>query len=108
MRGTRWEEVKRRRRVIDPGADEPERLAAAESAIDAYVAGHHLVELRKWAGLTQAEIAAILGVSQSRVSDIERGRSATIELETLRAYAAALGGEVDVTVRVGPHTVKIA
>jgi hypothetical protein len=32
MRGTRWEEVKRRRRVIDPGAGDPEQLAAAESA----------------------------------------------------------------------------
>jgi predicted XRE-type DNA-binding protein len=92
----------------DPGADDPERLAAAEAAIDAYVAGHHLAELRKLVGLTQAEIAAVLGVSQSRISDIERGRSSTIELETLRAYAAALGGEVDITVRVGPHTVKVA
>jgi hypothetical protein len=59
----RWEEVKRRRREIDPGAGDPERLGAAEAAI---------------------------------------------ELETLRAYAAALGGEVDITVRVGPHTVKVA
>jgi predicted XRE-type DNA-binding protein len=108
MKGSRWEEVKRRRRDIDPGADDPQRLAAAEAAIDAYVAGHHLAQLRKSVGMTQAEIAAILGVTQSRISDIERGRSSTIELDTLRAYAAALGGEVDITVRVGPHTIKVA
>lgn len=29
-------------------------------------------------------------------------------LETLRSYAAALGGEVEVTVRVGPHSVRVA
>jgi predicted XRE-type DNA-binding protein len=58
--------------------------------------------------MTQADVAAVLGVTQSRVSDIERGRSSTIELETLRAFAAALGGEIDIIVRVGPHTIKVA
>lgn len=31
-----------------------------------------------------------------------------MELETLRAYATALGGHVDITVSVGPHTIKVA
>ncbi|WP_433252968.1 helix-turn-helix domain-containing protein [Actinomadura nitritigenes] len=48
------------------------RLARAE--LDAYVAGHHLKELRKAIGKTQAEVAQILGVSQSWVSQIENGR----------------------------------
>ncbi|POM24950.1 hypothetical protein BTM25_35890 [Actinomadura rubteroloni] len=29
-------------------------------------------------------------------------------LETLRAYAAALGGHVDVTISVGPHSIRVA
>lgn len=108
MRASSWDQVKHRRREIDPGADDPDRRAAAVSAIDTFVAGHHLAELRKAIGMTQAEVAALLGVSQSRVSDIERGRAATIELDTLRAYAQALGGVLDITVRVGPHSVKVA
>ncbi len=108
MSAANWEDVKRRRREIDPGADDPERVAAAKSGLNAVIAGHHLAELRKSLGMTQADMGKILGVTQSRVSDIERGRSTTIELETLRAYAAALGGEVEVTVRIGPHTIHVA
>jgi hypothetical protein len=29
-------------------------------------------------------------------------------LDTLRAYAAALGGHLDITINVGPHSVKVA
>ena len=57
--------------------------------------------------MTQADMGRILGVTQSRISDIERGRSTTVELETLRAYAAALGGEVEITIRVGPHSIQV-
>ncbi|MGI5324094.1 hypothetical protein [Actinomadura nitritigenes] len=31
-----------------------------------------------------------------------------LESETLRAYATALGGHVDITVSVGPHSIKVA
>ncbi|WP_241756494.1 helix-turn-helix domain-containing protein [Actinomadura sp. RB99] len=76
--------------------------------MDPYVAGHHLKELRKAVGKSQAEVAQILGVSQSRVSQIENGDIEAMELETLRAYATALGGHVDITVSVGPHSIKVA
>jgi transcriptional regulator with XRE-family HTH domain len=68
--------------------------------------GHHLKELRKAIGKTQAEVTQILGVSQSRVSQIENGDLEAMELETLRAYATPLGGHVDITVSVGPHSIK--
>lgn len=57
---------------------------------------------------TQAELARALGVSQSRISQIENGKIEAMELETLRAYAAALGGDVDITVSVGPHSGRVA
>jgi transcriptional regulator with XRE-family HTH domain len=72
------------------------------------VAGYHLKELRKSLGRTQAEVAAALGVSQSRISQIENGDLEAMELETLRAYAAALGGRIDVTISVGARSVKVA
>ncbi|MEV0491998.1 helix-turn-helix domain-containing protein [Streptomyces atratus] len=74
---------------------------------DAQVAGFHLGGLRKLVGKTQAEVAALGGVSQSRISQIENGDIEVMELETLRAYAAALGSHVDVTVSIGPHVVKV-
>ncbi|GGQ02510.1 helix-turn-helix domain-containing protein [Streptosporangium pseudovulgare] len=104
----RWQEVKAEAHRLHPELADPERQATAEAALNAYVAGHHLKELRKALGKTQAEVAAALGISQSRVSQIENGDIDTMELETLRAYAAALGGHVDVTISVGPHSVRVA
>ncbi|MFG1703389.1 helix-turn-helix domain-containing protein [Nonomuraea sp. M3C6] len=91
-----------------PELGDPERQAAADVHLDAYVAGHHLKELRKSLGKTQADVAAALGISQARVSQIENGDLDSMELETIRAYAAALGGHVDVTISVGPHSVRVA
>ncbi len=48
------------------------------------------------------------GVSQSRIFQIENGDVEAMELETLRTCAAALGGRIDVTISVGPRSVKVA
>ncbi|GAA2311680.1 XRE family transcriptional regulator [Nonomuraea roseoviolacea subsp. roseoviolacea] len=104
----RWQDVKAEAHRRHPELADPERQATARAELEAYVAGHHLKELRKSIGKTQAEIAQILGVSQSRISQIENGNIEAMELETLRAYAAALGGHLDITISVGPHSVKVA
>lgn len=64
----------------NPELADPARQAQARAELDAYVAGHHLKELRKAIGKTQAEVAQILGVSQSRVSQIENGDLEAMEL----------------------------
>ena len=104
----RREDVKAEAHQLHPELADPARRAAASTELDAYVTGYHLKELRKSLGKTQAEVAAALGVSQSRISQIERGDVEAMELETLRAYAAALGGRIDVTISVGPRSVKVA
>jgi transcriptional regulator with XRE-family HTH domain len=53
-----------------------------------------LYELRRARGKTQTALAAEIGISQKRVSKIEN--SGNPELETLRAYIKALGGELEV------------
>jgi DNA-binding XRE family transcriptional regulator len=106
--GRNWREVKAEARERHPEMADPARVAAADLQLDAFVAGHHLKELRKSLGRTQKEIAGVLGISQSRVSQIENGKVESMELETLRAYAAALGGYLDVSVRVGPRSVRVA
>ncbi len=50
-----------------------------------------LVEARQAAGLTQAELAARLGVSQAQVARIEKRGYDAYTLTTLRRYVDALG-----------------
>jgi predicted transcriptional regulator len=64
-----------------------------------------LARLRKCAGLTQAQVAAAMGVSQARVSQIEHGK--ITEVDAVRGYVEALGGVVDVVARVGDVTIKV-
>ncbi|ROO51411.1 helix-turn-helix protein [Micromonospora sp. Llam0] len=52
--------------------------------------------MRKSAGLTKAEVAVALGVSQARISQIEHGQ--VDSLDTLRADTEALGAEVSIVV----------
>ncbi len=57
-------------------------------------------------GLTQVQVAAEMGVSQARVSQIEHGK--VTEVDAIRGHVEALGGTVDVVARVGDWTVKVA
>ncbi|NGO43359.1 helix-turn-helix domain-containing protein [Streptomyces ureilyticus] len=82
------------------------RKQAARTATEAYVVGHHLRENREEQGLTQAQVAELVGTSQGRVSQIERGE--IHNLETTRMYAQALGARVTVTIEYGDRTVGAA
>ncbi|MEV7780333.1 XRE family transcriptional regulator [Kitasatospora sp. NPDC088351] len=109
MKGRSWTEVWAEAQRLNPELATPE--AEAERArmrreTLARIRGYELAELRRKAGLTQREVAGLLGVSQARVSQIEHGQ--VDSLDNLRAYAAAIGGEVEVTVRQGDRTVKVA
>ncbi|HEY4860340.1 MAG TPA: XRE family transcriptional regulator [Xanthobacteraceae bacterium] len=57
-----------------------------------------LRELRKAAGKAQAEIAATLRIKQPSVSKIEK--QTDMYLSTLRSYVEAIGGELDLVVRL--------
>lgn len=56
-----------------------------------------LADARTRAGLTQTQVAERLGVGQSDISKLER--RSDVRLSTLRAYAAAIGGRLHVTIR---------
>ena len=60
-----------------------------------------LAELRRMAGKAQVEIAASLGVKQPSVSKIEK--QTDMYLSTLRSYVEAIGGELDLIVRLPSH-----
>jgi transcriptional regulator with XRE-family HTH domain len=57
-----------------------------------------LRELRKAAGKAQAEIAATLRIKQPSVSKIEK--QTDMYLSTLRSYVEAIGGKLDLVVRL--------
>jgi DNA-binding XRE family transcriptional regulator len=61
-------------------------------------ASEALAEARARAGLTQAQVAARLGISQSDVSKLER--RSDIRVSTLRAYARAIGAHLHLTLRL--------
>jgi DNA-binding XRE family transcriptional regulator len=70
------------------------------------VRADYLTEMRKQAGMTQAEVAEAMGVSQQRVSAIESGSVA--ELVTLADYVHALGGELKVIADFGDSWRRVA
>ncbi|WP_404815397.1 helix-turn-helix domain-containing protein [Streptomyces thermolineatus] len=105
----KWSEVKQRLRERSPELSDAEwesRKQAARTATEAYVLGHHLRELRKEQGLTQAQAGASLGISQARVSQIENGE--IHNLETMRTYAAALGARITVSIEYGDRIIGAA
>lgn len=71
------------------------------------VRAFRLGEVRKAYDLKQEDVAKRLNVSQSRVSRIERGDLDTAQISTLRAYAQALGGDLEINVRVGDERIPI-
>jgi DNA-binding Xre family transcriptional regulator len=57
-----------------------------------------LAALRTRRGLTQAQLAERLGVSQPHIAKLEAGRAKNIELHTLCRWATALGAKLSVDV----------
>jgi predicted transcriptional regulator len=72
------------------------------------IRAYRLRELREASELTQVELAERLQVSQNRVSRIERGDIEHTQIDTLRKYVEAVGGQLRVEVELGDQRVKIA
>lgn len=73
---------------------DPVRRKRMQETREAYDALLTLADLRRSRGLTQAELARLLGVSQPNVSKIEHGEE--VHLSTVGDYIAALGGRLEV------------
>ncbi|MEV4478050.1 helix-turn-helix transcriptional regulator [Nonomuraea sp. NPDC049504] len=76
-----------------------EAVAEARRRNQAYIDGHRLAERRKSLGLSQTELADLMGVTKSRVSQIERGEVSTVE--AIARYVQALGGQLQISAVFG-------
>lgn len=58
-----------------------------------------VAERRKTLGLSQTDVAQKVGVTKSRISQIERGEVSTVE--TIARYVQALGGQIQISAVFG-------
>jgi len=68
--------------------------------------GWRLGDMRKRRGLTQEQVADRMGVSTSRISQIEAGDVSTQDV--LTRYVAALGGTLKLIADFGDEQLKVA
>ena len=92
---------KRRAEVLkDPAR--AERIRAETVQI---LATNHLVRLREKAGLTQTDVANKLGLTQSRISKLEKAED--LNFSTLSRYIGALGGELTFEAKIGDEVISL-
>lgn len=85
-----------------------ERVDAHKGRMLAEVRAYRLRELREQAGLTQAQLAARIGVGQRQVSKIEHGDLDSAKIGTIRSYLEAVGGELALEYVIGDQRVQVA
>lgn len=85
-----------------------ERVDAHKERMLAETRAYRLRELREDAGLTQAQLAARIGVGQRQVSKIEHGDLDNAKVGTIRNYLEAVGGGLSIEYVLGDHRVQVA
>jgi predicted XRE-type DNA-binding protein len=105
-----WKDVKADKARRDAAAGRDMELARkdAHNRTQAYVLGFRLARLREQQGLSQSEVAARMGISQPRVSQLERGDVDQMVVDTLERYVAALGGRLRVVADFDDHDVTVS
>jgi len=101
MSTVRWSDV-RDKHVSAAGA---ENVEAGKERLLAQVRAHSLADMRKRRGLTQRQVAETMGVTIGRVSQIENGELAGIDV--LDRYVSALGGSLQLVASFGDEQIKV-
>ena len=98
-----WEDL---RAELHDGDDEA--LEGVRARAEACVSAFRLAEERKRLGLTQRQVAELMGVSPGRVSQVENGDLDINEVATLSRYARALGARIRIIFDYGGDLRQIA
>jgi DNA-binding XRE family transcriptional regulator len=81
---------------------DPEFKRQVDEALNEARIEQDLVALREQRGLSQAQLAKRIGVSQPAVARLEAGRTKNLTLRTLARYAAAVGAQIKIEVTKQP------
>src|SRR3974390_2179454 len=102
---SRWRDSGHLERAVTT-AGGPEAFEAAVTAMLDDARGWRLAEMRKRRGLTQEQVAARMGISVARVSQIETGDVSTQNV--LTRSVAPRGGPLKLIADFGDEQLKIA
>ena len=101
-----WRDI--RAEAVKGGLVDPSRADASRRNLDEAVQGQRLADIRKALGHRQSDVAALMGVSQARVSKLESGDLSHTELGTLKSYVAALGGHLRIVAEFDQSSLDLA
>lgn len=101
----KWRDL--RARLVAEGKLDEDRLTEGAKRLQAEIRAYRLAEMRATYLLNQSDVAERIGISQSRVSRIERGDLDHTEIATVRDYVEALGGELEVLAKFGDERIVI-
>jgi DNA-binding XRE family transcriptional regulator len=82
---------------------DPATRAEYENQAAEFNMAHELIAARARAGMTQSDVAALMGTTQSAIARLEGGNRAP-SLRTVQRYAKAVGARA--VVRIEPLPVK--
>jgi len=83
----------------------PEQRARSEARAKEMMAEMLLAEIRQDAGMTQEELAKLLGIKQPTLSRLESQHD--MQISTLERLVRALGGELEIIARLPGGTIRI-
>jgi DNA-binding XRE family transcriptional regulator len=98
-----WDDIR-----AELGDGDEAALAVERARTEAWVSAFHLAAERKRRGLTQRQVAELMGVTPGRVSQIENGDLDVNEVATLSRYAQALGARMRIIFDYGNDLRQIA
>jgi DNA-binding XRE family transcriptional regulator len=88
-------------------AGRQQEAGAAEEQARNEIRAHGLAEIRKSRRLTQQQVAAQMGVTAARISQIEHGQVERAAIWGLAGYVAALGGHLELVASFGDERIVI-
>ena len=94
----RWKDLRETRLT-------PAQLERIDRAVERELLEMDLHAIRELVGKTQEDVAAVIDMSQSEVSRLERRQD--VRLSTLRRFVEALGGELEVFAAFGDKRVRL-
>lgn len=100
-----WKET--RSRAAEIGKLDEAAIAKHKDELRSATRAYKLSEIRKSHALNQKQVAELMKVTQSRVSQIESKGLDETQLATVKSYVEAIGGRMRIVADFGDETITI-